>query len=261
MSSYPSTSASTDAALVSLTRRGDRHAYRTLVARHLEAVRLAVHLLGGSPGLVRTTFDVAHGCLLRESGSSDAVRPFVLQLARQLHDAPEPEDGLLRGDSFWGIPFREDDDLSRHPTVATEVSWLPHSWQTVLWHRLVEREDDAAVATTIGVPPAKIPLLAEGALALIRRNLVARHRKGSPPQCLGYGLRLERATVGVPRAVMRHAHGCPRCARLLEDLRAVDTALPQILAESLLGEAGRSYLAVRAADRVAAGLDGLDQPG
>ena len=94
MNTYPSTSAPTDTALVSQTRRGDRHAFRTLVARHLEAVRLAVSLLGGPPGLVRTTFDVAHGCLVRESGSSDAVRPFVLQLARKLRDAPVPEGFL-----------------------------------------------------------------------------------------------------------------------------------------------------------------------
>ena len=86
-----------------------------------------------------------------------------------------------------------------------------------------------------------------------------RHRKDDfdivqDNQCLGYGLRLERGggaggspgRVGVPRAVLRHAGGCPRCARLLDDLAAIDTELPPVLAESLLGEAGRRYLAVRA---------------
>ena len=117
MNPYPSTSAPTDAALVSQTRRGDRHAFRTLVARHHEAVRLAVSLMGGPPGLVHTTFDVAHGCLLRESGTPGGVRPFVLQLAHHLHHAPAPVDDLVRGDSCTCTPFREA-GANRHPHRA-----------------------------------------------------------------------------------------------------------------------------------------------
>ena len=247
MNSYSSTSAPTDAALVSQTRRGDRHAFRTLVARHLEAVRLAVTLLGGPPGLVHTTFDVAHGCLLRGSGSAEAVRPFVLQLAHHLHHAPVPANDLVRGDSCTCTPFREA-DLPWHPAVAAEVSSLPPSWQAALWHRLVERDDDAAVAGVVGMSPVKVPWLVDGALDLLRRNLVAHHRKGSPPQCLGYGLRLERSGGGggVPRAVLRHSHACARCSRLLDDLAAVDTDLPGVMAQSVLGAAGTRYLAARA---------------
>ena len=245
MNRYPTTSAPTDAALVSQTRRGDHHAYRTLVARHLEAVRLAVVLLGAPASLVRTTFDVAHGGLVRETGSSDAVRPYLLQLAHRLHRAPEPAGSLLRGDAFACTPFREP-ATTAHPGVAAEVSWLPHSWQAVLWHRLVERDGYDAVAGVVGVPAGKVPLLVDGALDLLRRNLVARHRKGSPPQCLAYGLRLERSSGGVPRAVLRHTHECARCARLLDDLAAVDSALPRLMAEALLGEAGVLYLAARA---------------
>lgn len=245
MDRYQTPAIPTDAVLVSQTRRGDHRAYRTLVARHHEAVRLAVVLLGGPSALVRTTFDVAHGCLVRDAGSADAVRPYLLQLAHHLHRAPEPADGLLRGDAFACTPFREL-STTAHPAVATEVSWLAHSWQAVLWHRLVERDEDQAVAGVVGVPPGKVPLLLDGALDLLRRNLVARHRKGSPPQCLAYGLRLERSSGGVPRAVLRHAHECARCARLLDDLAAVDTALPRVMAEALLGEAGVPYLAARA---------------
>lgn len=253
MNPYPTTSAPTDTALVSQARRGDHHAYRTLVARHQGAVRLAVTLMGAPQELVRTTFVVAHGCLLRESGSSAAVRPFVLQLAHHLHHSPAPVDELVRADSCTCLPFRET-GLPWHPGVITEVAGLPASWQAALWHRLVECDDDATIAAVIGVPPAKVPWLVDGALDLLRRNLIVAHRKGSPPQCLGYGLRLERGggaggsagRVGVPRAVLRHAGGCPRCARLLDDLAAIDTDLPLVLAESLLGAAGRRYLAVRA---------------
>lgn len=253
MISYSSTSAPTDTALVSRTRRGDRHAFRTLVARHLEAVRLAVSLLGGPPGLVHSTFDVAHGCLLRGSGSAEAVRPFVLQLAHHLHHAPDPVDDLVRGDSCTCTPFRETDQ-PWHPAVAAEVSSLPPTWQAALWHRLVERDDEAAVAGVVGVSPVKVPWLVDGAFDLLRRNLVAHHRKGSPPQCLGYGLRLERSGGGVvPRAVLRHSHTCARCSRLLDDLAAVDTDLPRVMAQSLLGAAGPPYLAARAGVGVSTG--------
>lgn len=244
MDRYQTRTAPTDAVLVSQTRRGDHHAYRTLVARHHEAVRLAALLLGGPSTLVRATFDAAHGCLVRDAGSAGAVRPYLLQLAHRLHQAPDPVDDLVRGDAVDCTPFRESVPTA-HPSLAAEVSWLPHSWQAVLWHRLVERDGDDAVAAAVGVPPGKVPLLVDGGLDLIRRNLVARHRKGSPPQCLAHGLRLERSNGGVPRAVLRHAHECARCARLLDDLAAVDTALPRVMAEALLGEAGVPYLAAR----------------
>lgn len=250
MHQHRTTVAPTDAALVSRSRRGDGDAFRVLVERHHDAVRLAVALLGGGAELTDATFEVARGSLRREAGSSDAVRPFVLGLAHHLHHAPAPGDDLVRDDSCACAPFREA-DLPRHAAVAAHVAALPPAWQAALWHRHVERDDDEAVATVIGVPPLKVPWLVEGALETLRRGLVVGHREESPALCLGYALRLERWTAGgggggVPRAVLRHAHTCARCAALLDDLRAADEDLGRILARSLLGAAGEGYLAARA---------------
>lgn len=233
-----------DAALVSLTRRGDERAFRTLIARHERAVRLAVHVLGGAPELAGSTFEVAHGCLQREAGTSDAVRPFLLQLAYLLRHAPTPTGDLLRGDSYPCTPFLEADP-SDNAAVAVAAAGLPPAWQAALWHRLVERDDDEAIGTAIGVAPLSVPWLVGEALSALRRTLVARHRVTSPGACRGYVLRLERQVDGggVPRAVLRHADGCWRCAGLLEDLRAVETDLPRVLARSLLGDAGEGYVA------------------
>ena len=89
--------------------------------------------------------------------------------------------------------------------------------------------------------------LIEGALDLLSRDLVARRRtRVVPPQCMGYGVRLERAGRNVvPRSVARHAATCGRCAVLLEDLAVVETDMAGVLADHLLGPVGRSYLAVR----------------
>ena len=197
MDRYQTRTAPTDAVLVSQTRRGDHHAYRTLVARHHEAVRLAALLLGGPSTLVRATFDAAHGCLVRDAGSAGAVRPYLLQLAHRLHQTPDPVDDLVRGDAVDCTPFRESVPTA-HPSLAAEVSWLPHSWQAVLWHRLVERDGDDAVAAAVGVPPGKVPLLVDGGLDLIRRNLVARHRKGHHRSAWPTGCGSSARTAGSP---------------------------------------------------------------
>jgi DNA-directed RNA polymerase specialized sigma24 family protein len=246
MSPFEGQLAATDATLVSQTRRGDVHAYRTLTARHHEAVRLTASLLGASASLVRETYEVAHDCLLRHSEHAEAVRPFFLLVARHLHERPSPEASLVRDSSCPGVPFR-DHVGERHAALAAEVSWLPDAWQAALWHRFVEGDDDARIGAMLGIVPGKVGSLIEGALDMLRRDLVARRRtRPVPPQCMGYGLRLERAGGHVvPRSVVRHAATCERCAVLLEDLAAVETDLAAVLAEHLLGAAGAGYLAAR----------------
>jgi hypothetical protein len=246
MSGYASTRTFSDAALVSQARRGDAAAFRTLVARHFEAVRLLASVMDAPPDLVPSTFDVARDCLQRESSDSGAIRPFLLRLARDLHRSPAAAPGAGIAEPCRLTPFRAE-EVTRNHAVAASVSLLPPAWQTALWHRLVEQDGDSVTAAAVGVPPMKVPVLVHVALDLLQRNRVASHRKGSSARCLGFGLRLEREGLGVPPVFVRHAQSCARCAELLADLAALESELPRIMAQALLGDVAPGYLAMRGA--------------
>lgn len=241
--------AATEAALVSRVTIGDRHAFDVLAARHRAAVALLARLVapeGLREGLVAATFELAHARLRRLQGPTESVRPFVLMLARRLHEQ-QAQGWAPGGHLLLGKPFREPGAGEMHPAVCVEFSRLPEAWQLLVWQLEVEGDTGEEAAALVGVSPAVVPALVASARAALRRALLVRHRSRSlPPVCLAHALRLGR-TGGVQpsRAVLRHTAECEQCAMLLGDLDAVQRDLGEVVARHLLGRAAEDYLAVR----------------
>lgn len=241
--------AATEGALVSRVAIGDGHAFDVLVVRHRPAVALLARLVapeGRREALVATTFDLAHTTLRRMQGPTESVRPFVLMVARRLHEE-HGQGWAPHGHLLLGKPFREPGAGEMHPAVCVEFSRLPEAWQLLVWQLEVERDTAEGAAALVGVAPAVVPALVASARAALRRALLARHRSRTlPPVCLAHALRLGRTGGVLPsRAVLRHTAECDRCAMLLGDLDAVQRDLGEVVARHLLGRAAEDYLAVR----------------
>lgn len=78
-----------------------------------------------------------------------ALRPRAMSLATGGTYSPWP-DAVARADGALGT------DDATLAAVATAFGRLSMIWQTVLWHRLVDREPAASIAATIGRTPAEV---------------------------------------------------------------------------------------------------------
>lgn len=147
--------AATEAALVSRVAVGDRHAFDVLVARHHAAVALLARLVapeGLREGLVAATFEFAHTRLRRLQGPTESVRPFVLMLARRLHEQ-QTQGSAPGGHLLLGKPFREPGAGEMHPAVCVEFSRLPEAWQLLVWQLEVEGDTGEGPPRWSGSPP------------------------------------------------------------------------------------------------------------
>ncbi len=255
----PQSSTATEAALVARAGLGDDQAFDALVARHHGAVALLARLVAPEDrrrALVVETFAAAHATLRRMLGPSEALRPYLLMVARRLHEehpAGLPDEPLATEHFLSTVPFRDPADGEMHPAVSVEFSRLPEAWKLLVWQLEVEGDSAEDAGALIGVSPVVVPALVEGARAALRRGLLARARARTlPPVCLAHTLRLARhAGVRTPRVVLRHTAQCERCAVLVADLDAVERDLGAVLARHLLGRAAEDYLAVRRTGAVA----------
>ncbi|MCD0485623.1 ricin-type beta-trefoil lectin domain protein [Streptacidiphilus sp. ASG 303] len=132
---------------------------------------------------------------------------------------------------------------------------LPERTQALLWHAVVEEDDDATTGHLLGIEPQSVPYLREKAREAYRDVYLQVHTENSAGEdCRRFSGLVEaaarRSGVHQNEDLDRHLAGCPRCSRLLTDLVGMDERPDAVLAEGLLLWGGAAYVAARLARTV-----------
>ncbi|WP_055588325.1 ricin-type beta-trefoil lectin domain protein [Streptacidiphilus griseoplanus] len=143
---------------------------------------------------------------------------------------------------------------SRAPMPAAFRS-LPERTQAILWHAVVEEDDDAETGRLLGLEPQSVPYLREKAREAYRDAYLQAHtQRQADEECRRFSGLVEaaarRSGVHHNEDLDRHLAGCPRCARVLTDLVGMSERPDAVLAEGLLVWGGASYVAARLARSV-----------
>ncbi|QKV91059.1 ricin-type beta-trefoil lectin domain protein [Streptomyces sp. NA02950] len=134
-----------------------------------------------------------------------------------------------------------------HFPLVRGFSALPPATRTLLWHTLVEREDDATVARCTGRRPAEIPRLVNRARESYRETCLRLHLEcDADEECRGFGRILE-AAIGRTdplgtKNLPGHLTDCPGCAAVLSGLVGLEKRPRPLMAAALLGWASDRYL-------------------
>ncbi|AXI78328.1 ricin-type beta-trefoil lectin domain protein [Peterkaempfera bronchialis] len=127
---------------------------------------------------------------------------------------------------------------------------LPERTQAVLWHSVVEEDDDTETGRLLGLEPQSVPYLREKAREAYRDAYLQAHAEyGAAEECRGFSGLVEaaarRSGVHQNEDLDRHLAACPRCSRLLIDLVGISERPDAVLAEGLLMWGGAAYVAAR----------------
>jgi hypothetical protein len=146
-----------DRQLVDAARSGSSSAWGDLVARHRPAVLAVARELDRRSAQERTddTFVRLRTELLRTDDGIDAsTQEFGVRALRPRALA------LLTGGTFSSVPPHSGEpEVAELAVMGLAFGRMSETWQTVLWHRLVELEPTASVAPLMGRTAAEVVAL------------------------------------------------------------------------------------------------------
>ncbi|QPP05437.1 LamG domain-containing protein [Streptomyces bathyalis] len=135
----------------------------------------------------------------------------------------------------------------RPSLVARAVAGIPCRSQTVLWHQLVERDDNALTGWLIGASPGEVVVATGRAQEELYNSYVQVLLNGMQDECrlyhrlvLAYG---DTRSANVAAEVAPHLERCARCSRAVGDLGRLRHDPGTLLAQALLPWGGSEYAA------------------
>ncbi|MGW1870889.1 RNA polymerase sigma factor [Streptomyces mauvecolor] len=246
----------TDAELTASMRASDGTAALTeLYVRHRPMVSVYAHRHCRDPhtaeDLVSEAFTQTIRAVRAGAGPESSWRPYLLVAvrnaaaawdvaARRVELSDDLENRLGRGAAASKQDDGEESAMRREDTglVFRGFRSLPHRWQAVLWHTVVERESTAAVGALLGLTASGVTSLAARAREALREAYLAAHAQEAAGNevCLQYAP-LIAAVLRRPRPGSRqiglletHLSGCVGCRRAMKDLTALNQQLHAPLA-------------------------------
>ncbi|MEI2730756.1 MAG: sigma-70 family RNA polymerase sigma factor [Dermatophilaceae bacterium] len=238
-----------DAALLAGAREGDSDAYAELWRRHLTTAYAVAHRYRGRASAEDVVAEASlrvYGLLRAGKGPTtnfrsyflSAVKTVAVDLARgDLRVVPsETEDLESAAEQVkaYDVEARVDQDL-----VRTAFSRLPERDEQVLWHTTVEGRSPAAVATTMGLTPNGVSVVALRARDALRARYLEAHAdraisRARDEECRWVLAQMGRYVRGkLPvrqRArVEEHLAGCARARALALELTEVNRGLKAVM--------------------------------
>ncbi|MDX6231512.1 MAG: hypothetical protein QOH68_463 [Nocardioidaceae bacterium] len=259
------TSASSDAELISAVRSGDNDAYGELFSRHREAaMRMARQLVLGpdADDLVAEAFVRVMAVVQAGKGPDEFFRAYLLSSIRRLHidriratQRVRPTGDEAELDRV--VRFVDPIEMSFEQKAAADAfASLPERWQLVLWHLDVEGQKPAQIAPLLGLSPNSVSALVYRAREGLRLAYLQGHL--APPRDDNCTWTTSHLGQYVRKALSKrdtatvddHLETCSRCSALLLELAEVNSNLPGLLAPVVIGTAATGYLSSGAAAAV-----------
>ena len=249
-----------DAELRPLVREGGESslpALGELEQRHFPAVRAfasvcAVSSLAADELAVQAW---RRALRLQDGSATGAVRPHALAevLGTAADWADTDERTTLNADLLEWIEAQpaavSEDSVAPHvprPTIAARAfGELRDQSQTVLWHHLVEHEDDARIVQLLGPGAEEVSLLNRRARRELYNTYVQIHHDGMDDQCLRFHRMVlsyaDQNSIDTAADLAPHLEGCAYCSRAVADLRRMNVDCGAFLAEAMLPWGGAEY--------------------
>ncbi|WP_369228693.1 RNA polymerase sigma factor (plasmid) [Streptomyces sp. R39] len=236
----PATTELDDQELAQLVRDGDTEAFAELFTRHRAvATRLAaIHADDAhtAQDVVAEAFSRVLQALRSGGGPSNSFRSYLLKVLRNV----VTEWGRGAGRQVY-VP-----DVSRYEvecaasaghealrnyehTLAIEaLSSLSDRWRTVLWRTVVQCQQPAAVASSMGLSPNSVAALAYRAKEGLRQAYLTGHLGRHHSPCSGYVGRLAaysrgRLSTCAAEEMAVHVKECAACGRLYQEIDEVNS--------------------------------------
>ena len=251
------TSASSDAELISAVRSGDNDAYGELFSRHHEAaMRMARQLVLGpdADDLVAEAFVRVMAIVQAGKGPDEFFRAYLLSSIRRLHidriratQRVRPTGDEAELDRV--VRFVDPVEMTFEQKAAADAfASLPERWQLVLWHLDVEGQKPAQIAPLLGLSPNSVSALVYRAREGLRLAYLQGHL--APPRDDNCSWTTSHLGQYVRKALSRrdtatvddHLETCSRCSALYLELAEVNANLPGLLAPVVIGTAATGYL-------------------
>jgi len=251
------TSASSDAELISAVRSGDNDAYGELFSRHREAaMRMARQLVSGpdADDLVAESFVRVMSAVQAGKGPDEFFRAYLLSSIRRLHidriratQRVRPTGDEAELDRV--VRFVDPVEMTFEQKAAADAfASLPERWQLVLWHLDVEGQKPAQIAPLLGLSPNSVSALVYRAREGLRLAYLQGHL--APPRDDNCSWTTSHLGQYVRKALSKrdtatvddHLETCSRCSALYLELAEVNSNLPGLLAPVVIGTAATGYL-------------------
>lgn len=247
-----------DAELIALSRDGDAAAYGVLYERHQSAAHRAAMRVADptlAKDVVAEAFTRTFSLLQRGGGPDVAFRPYLLAA---VHNA-FVSHVRTNSNMMWvedhstlpEVPATSDGTTERAEStvLARAFRSLPERWQTVLWHRCVERESATKLGELLGMSPNAVAALTFRAREGLRQAYLSEHIASAENQAcrdiremLPAYLRDDLGATKTAR-VADHLDSCVECAVAVGELEDIGSRmLGQMLAPAVLALLGSSLL-------------------
>ena len=158
--------------------------------------------------------------------------------------APQPEHDSDADDEEQRAAL----DAAVNVAVLTMYEDLADDWRLVIWHGEVEEERPEALAMLLGIRTEDAYVLRHRARHTMRQFALSQYLASTRPARCRYAVdrldsydRDELEPLEGER-VAGHLNECTECAMLYEQVRAIASRLPEIVAGGLLGEHTETYL-------------------
>ncbi|MFJ3232433.1 LamG domain-containing protein [Streptomyces sp. NPDC086787] len=253
-----------DMALARLARSGHasaRRAAEELRDRHQHAAVRYASLCAATPRAAdELALEAAHTALRTVSATSDlAWRPHLLNAV--LRTASSWIDSGRAGELGADLrAWRRADPPTAPGPLREAYGRLPSATQTVLWHDLVERDDEAETARLTGATAEAVRGWRDNAREALEAAYVRIYEDSAEGGCRAF----KRLVVAFAKRMVvtsarqdaafddpgldAHLAQCAHCGRAFDDLLRMRDRPDLLLAEGLLGWGGARYLAEQAAD-------------
>ncbi|ONI81140.1 hypothetical protein ALI144C_21600 [Actinosynnema sp. ALI-1.44] len=256
--------------LIRQVRQGDNAGYQMLYERHSAAARnLARHLTRDpnmADDLVSEAFMKVLQALKGNGGPDHAFRTYLLTTLRNTayeHGRRDKRVTFVDDDTVFeqGETVADSASIAPERTLITEAyRLLPERWRMVLWYTEVEGYRPAAVAQLMGMTPNGVAALSYRAREGLRQAYLRAHVATVDAALCRASV--DRLGAWTRNALSRrertqlevHLDSCARCRALAAELTEINTALPALVAISVLGVAGAGYLATAPAASAAGAL-------
>lgn len=246
------TDRSADAALIELTRKGDRAAYAELWERHAASGRTVARSYSSldPDDLVAESFTKIYSAILAGGGPTGAFRPYLFTTIRNTAAGwgrANHETTLETLESFEDPSTSESATLDALDRSATAQAFraLPTRWQEVLWYSEVENMTPQQIAPLLGMSANSTAALAYRAREGLRQSWIRVHLRNpaNAPECQWSIDRLGTYTRGKLRArettrLEAHLDDCARCTIVAAEAREVGSRLALVLLPLTAGIGG-----------------------
>lgn len=234
-----------DQELTQLVRSGDTEAFAELFNRHRGAAyRLAaMHTSDAytAQDFVAEAFFRVLQALRSGGGPSTSFRSYLLRVLRNLvtesgrssgRQVPVPDVSAYEVE-YATSAGNEALRKYEHVLVREALSSLSDRWRTILWCTIVQSQQPASIADTMGISPNSVAALAYRAKEGLRQAYLSVHLddKSYPSRCSYYVGRLaaySRGRLGAcgSEEVMTHLGDCDTCAGLYREIDELNHLLP-----------------------------------